>query len=222
MNVLIIDDDRAQRQHLAAAVDRCGMTCEVAADGQAGVSRLLSGEFDVAFVDIELPKVDGKDILHRARAKGVRTYLVVLSSHTSEAEKLSCFSMGADDFLSKPVSIDELAMRLKAIARRLVPAEEAEILRGNGVTVNVETMEVRRYGRVIRLTPRESKLLVLLMRNRGRPISLETIIEHVWGDGIDPDSTVAQANISRLRKKLRLGDESDVIHTVRDVGYVFR
>lgn len=113
-------------------------------------------------------------------------------------------------------------MRLKAVARRLSPVDEPEILKGAGVVVNVDTQEVRRNGRSIKLSPREKKLLILLMRNAGRTVPADTIVEYVWGEGINPDSTVVHANVSRLRKKLRLGDEDDVIHTVRDIGYVFK
>ena len=222
MKVLIIEDERMQAEHVAAAVAQCGFDCDIEMDGRSGCAKLLTGEYDVAFIDVQLPKVNGRDILHRAHAKGVRTYMVVLSSFASEADKLSCFSMGADDFLAKPVSIDELKMRLKAMARRLSPEGGPEIISGGGVTVSVETQEVRRNGRVVDLTPREKKLLILLMRNRGRPVPLDTIVDYVWGPGINPDSKVAQANVSRLRKKLRLGDEDEVIHTVRDIGYVFK
>lgn len=222
MKVLIIDDDKMQVEHVAAAVDLCGFERDSAMDGRIGCSMLMKGGYDVAFIDIELKQYDGKDILRKARAKNLKTYLIVLSSHASEADRLSGFAMGADDYLVKPVSIDELSMRLKAVARRLHPILGAEVLSGAGVVFNVTTQEVRRNGRVVELTPREKKLLALLMRNKGRPISLETIVGHIWGDEIDPCSTVAQANISRLRKKLRTGDEDEVIHTMRDVGYVFK
>ena len=222
MKVLIIDDERMQAEHVASAVAACGLDYDIETTGKRGCAKLLQGIYDIAFIDIRLGHEDGKDILHRARAKGVQTFLVVLSSHTSQADRLSAFAMGADDFLAKPVSQDELVMRLKAIARRLSPANGPEILSGGGVVVNVNTQEVRRNGRVVCLSPREKKLLILLMRNKDRPVPTDTIVEHVWGDGIDPDSTVVLANVSRLRKKLRLGDEDDVIHTVRDIGYVFK
>jgi len=222
MKVLIIDDDKMQVEHVSAAVSRCGFDFDATTDGKSGCAMLLKGGYDVAFVDIELKKYDGKDILRAARAKNLKTLLIVLSSHASAADRLSGFAMGADDYLVKPVSIDELSMRLKALARRLQPAQDVEILTGAGMVFNVTTQEVRRNGRLIDLSPREKKLLALLMRNKGRPIALDTIVEYVWGDGIDPNSTVAQANISRLRKKLRIGDEDEVIHTLRDIGYVFK
>ena len=222
MKVLIVEDERMQAEHVASAVEACGFDCDVEATEKGGRQKLLKGDYDIAFIDIRLGKDDGKDILHAARARGVRTFLIVLSSYAGQGDRLSAFSMGADDFLAKPVSRDELIMRLKAIARRLLPTDAPEVLMGAGVVVNVNTQEVRRNGRMIKLSPREKKLLVLLMRNKGRAVPADTIVEHVWGDGIDPDSTVVQANVSRLRKKLRLGDEDDVIHTVRDIGYVFK
>ena len=222
MRVLIVEDERMQAEHVASAVEACGFECDVEMTRKDGCAKLLKGNYDIAFIDIRLGRDDGKDIIHSARQKGVQAYLIVLSSYASQGEKHAAFSMGADDFLTKPVSRDELIMRLKAIARRLVPTGEPEILKGAGVVVNVDTQEVRRNGRSIKLSPREKKLLILLMRNANRTVPTDTIVEHVWGDGIDPDSTVVHANISRLRKKLRLGEEDDVIHTVRDIGYVFK
>lgn len=222
MRVLIIEDEKMQAEHVASAVNACGFECDVEMTRKGGCAKLLKGAYDIAFIDIRLGDDDGKDVIHSARQRGVRTYLIVLSSYAGPGEKHAAFEMGADDFLTKPVSRDELVMRLKAIARRLVPENEPEILKGAGVLVNVDTQEVSRNGRMIKLSPREKKLLILLMRNAGRTVPTDTITEHVWGDGLDPDSTVVQANISRLRKKLRLGEEDDVIHTVRDIGYVFK
>ena len=222
MRVLIVEDEKMQAEHVASAVEACGFECDVEMSRKSGCMKLLKGNYDIAFIDIRLGDDDGKDIIHSARLRGVQTYLIVLSSFASQGEKHAAFAMGADDFLTKPVPRDELIMRLKAIARRLSPMDEPEILKGAGVVVNVDTQEVRRNGRSIKLSPREKKLLILLMRNASRTVPTDTIVEHVWGDGIDPDSTVVQANISRLRKKLRLGEEDDVIHTVRDIGYVFK
>lgn len=222
MRVLIVEDERMQAEHVASAVEACGFECDVEMSRKGGCMKLLKGNYDIAFIDIRLGREDGKDIIHSARERGVQTYLIVLSSFASQGEKHAAFAMGADDFLTKPVPRDELIMRLKAIARRLSPVDEPEILKGAGVVVNVDTQEVRRNGRSIKLSPREKKLLILLMRNAGRTVPADTIVEYVWGEGINPDSTVVHANVSRLRKKLRLGDEDDVIHTVRDIGYVFK
>lgn len=222
MRVLIIEDEKMHAEHVASAVNACGFECDVEMTRKGGCAKLLKGAYDIAFIDIRLGREDGKDIIHSARERGVQTYLIVLSSFASQGEKHAAFAMGADDFLTKPVPRDELIMRLKAVARRLSPVDEPEILKGAGVVVNVDTQEVRRNGRSIKLSPREKKLLILLMRNANRTVPADTIVEYVWGEGINPDSTVVHANVSRLRKKLRLGDEDDVIHTVRDIGYVFK
>lgn len=223
MKVLIIDDEKMQAEHIAEAVEACGFDYDIELSGKRGCAKLLQGSYDIAFIDIRLGRnEDGKDILHAARSKNIKTFLVVLSSYANEGDKLSAFSLGADDFLTKPITRDELIMRIKAIARRLLPMSTPEILRGAGMVVNIDTQEVRRNGREITLSPREKRLLILLMRNAGRIVPMDTIAEYVWGDGVNPDSTVVRANVSRLRMKLRLGDENDVIHTIRDIGYVFK
>ena len=187
MRVLVVEDERMQAEHVASAVEACGFECDVEMTRRGGCMKLLKGNYDIAFIDIRLGREDGKDIIHSARERGVRTFLIVLSSFAGPGEKHAAFAMGADDFLTKPVSRDELIMRLRAIARRLSPADESEILTGAGVTVNVDTQEVSRNGRSIKLSPREKKLLILLMRNASRTVPTDTIVEHVWGDGIDPD-----------------------------------
>ena len=221
MKVLVIEDDKMSAEHAAAAVGMCGFECDFARNGREGLSLLLKGDYDIALVDIEMPGLGGLDVLRTARKRGIKTYLLVLSSHASEAERIAGLKMGADDYLVKPISIDELSLRLQAIARRLVPDSKPEVLSAKGLVVNIDTHTVRRYGQPIDLSPREMKLLVLLMRNKGRCLTYDTIADHVWGP-IDSVGSVVSANVSRLRKKLAAGGAEEVIHTVRDVGYVFK
>ena len=221
MKILVIEDDKMSAEHAAAAVGVCGFQCDFARNGREGLSLLLKGDYDIALVDIEMPGLGGLDVIRTARNRGSRTYLAVLSSHASEAERIAGLKMGADDYLVKPISIDELSLRLQAIARRLVPDSKPEVLSSKGLVVNIDTHTVRRYGQPIDLSPREMKLLVLLMRNKGRCLTYDTIADHVWGP-IDSVGSVVSANVSRLRKKLAAGGAEEVIHTVRDVGYVFK
>ena len=212
MKILVIEDDKLAAEHAAAAVGVCGFQCDFARNGREGLGLLSKGDYDIALVDIDL---------RTARKRGIKTYLLVLSSHASEAERIAGLKMGADDYLVKPISIDELSLRLQAIARRLVPDQEAEVLSCSGVVVNIDKQTVRRNGQPIDLTPKERKLLVYLMRNKGRCLSYDSIADHVWGP-IDSVGSVVSANVSRLRKKLAAGGAEEVIHTVRDVGYVFK
>lgn len=223
MKVLIVEDEPMQAEHAAAAVGVCGFESEIAHDGQEGLAKLWSDAYDIAIVDVEMPRMGGLDLIRFARQKQIRTYFVVLSSRTSPADKISGLQMGADDYLVKPISIDELSLRLRAIARRLNPATGIETLSSAGVVVNIGEQTVWRDGNVIELTPREKEILVLLMRNKGRCIQYDVIASQVWGP-IDVSPSVVSANISRLRKKLAVGENADkeVIHTIRDFGYVFK
>ena len=221
MKVLVIEDDRMAAEHAAAAVGMCGFDCDFARDGREALVQLSEGDYDIALVDIEMPGLGGLDVIRTARARGCRTYLAVLSSHISEAERIAGLKMGADDYLVKPISIDELSLRLQAIARRLAPDSKPEVLSSKGIVVNIDTHAVRRNGQLIDLAPRELKLLVMLMRNKGRCLTYDTIADHIWGP-VDSVGSVVSANVSRLRKKLAAGGAEEVIHTVRDVGYVFK
>lgn len=221
MKVLIMEDDKMAAQHAAAAVGVCGYSCDIAGNGREGLRLMAAKEYDIALVDIEMPGLGGLDVLRTARKRGTRTYLLVLSSHASEAERIAGLKMGADDYLRKPISIDELSLRLQAIARRLSPNQAAEVLSCAGVVVNIDAQTVRRNGQPIDLTPKERKLLIYLMRNKGRCVSCDSIADHVWGP-LDSVGSVVSANVSRLRKKLAVAGDGEVIHTVRDVGYVFK
>ncbi|MGN0876096.1 MAG: response regulator transcription factor [Kiritimatiellia bacterium] len=222
MKILIMDDNTLQNQHVAAAAAACGYACDIAEDGQSGWAMLATGAYDLAIIDCEMPRLGGLDVVRKARQRGVRTYLIILSSHNSEADRIAGLSMGADDYLGKPIPIDELSLRMKAIARRLQPQAERETLSGAGIVMDMETQTVRRAGKVVDLTPREKKLLTLFLRNKGRCLTYGAIADHVWGSGCDAGSSVVTANVCRLRKKLNAESLDEVIHTVRDVGYVFK
>ena len=128
MKILVMDDEPLQAEHVAAAAESCGYTCDVAKDGIEGYALLSGGSYDIAVIDVEMPRLGGLDVVRKARQRGVKTFLVVLSSHGSEADRVSGLSIGADEYLVKPVPIDEMALRLKAIARRLQPQAAPEVL----------------------------------------------------------------------------------------------
>ena len=221
MKVLVMEDDKMAAEHAAAAIGVCGFQCDFARNGREGLGLLSKGDYDIALVDIEMPGLGGLDVLRTARKRGIRTYLLVLSSHASEAERIAGLKMGADAYLVKPISIDELSLRLQAIARRIDPVCAEDILSCAGVVVNVDKQTVRLDGQLIDLTPTERKLLVYLMRNRGRCVTHDAIADHLWWH-LGSTGSVVSANVSRLRKKLAAGGCREVIHTVRDVGYVFK
>ena len=192
-------------------------------DGASMLAELENGMPKLIMLDIMLPGEDGLSILKKLRAdeRTKRIPIMMVTAKTTELDKVRGLDMGADDYLVKPISIDELSLRLQAIARRLVPDQEADVLSCSGVVVNIDKQTVRRNGQPIDLTPKERKLLVYLMRNKGRCLSYDSIADHVWGP-IDSVGSVVSANVSRLRKKLAAGGAEEVIHTVRDVGYVFK
>ena len=220
MHILIVEDDATMADYVADGLRRAGFVCTRAADGAEGLVAVLKGDYDAIVMDIMLPKMDGLEIIRRARAAGVRTPVIVLSARGSVEAKVAGLEAGGDDYLAKPFSITELVARVQALLRRASATPEATTLREADLDVDVVTHRVTRAGRRIDLQPLEYQLLEYLMRNKGRIVSKTTIMEHVWDYAFDPHTNVVEVRVSRLRSKITAPGERELIHTVRRFGYV--
>ena len=206
--------------YVSDGLRRSGFVCTHAADGEEGLVAVLHGGYDAVIMDIMLPKLDGLEIIRRARAAGVRTPIIVLSARGSVEAKVTGLEAGGDDYLAKPFSITELVARVQALLRRASATPEATALREADLEVDVVTHRVTRAGRRIDLQPLEYQLLEYLMRNKGRVVSKTTIMERVWDYAFDPHTNVVEVRVSRLRSKITAPGERELIHTIRRFGYV--
>lgn len=220
MHILIVEDDRMMADYVSDGLRRSGFVCTHAADGEEGLVAVLHGGYDAVVMDIMLPKLDGLEIIRRARAAGVRTPIIVLSARGSVEAKVTGLEAGGDDYLAKPFSITELIARVQALLRRASATPEATALREADLEVDVVTHRVTRAGRRIDLQPLEYQLLEYLMRNKGRVVSKTTIMERVWDYAFDPHTNVVEVRVSRLRSKITVPGERELIHTIRRFGYV--
>ena len=218
MHVAIIEDDPVIASSVSRAVSEAGHACTVVADGETAIrDRTLLGS-DLVLLDLMLPKVDGLEVLRQARAAGVRTPVIVLTARGATPDKLRGFEAGADDYLVKPFSMDELVARIEAVHRRSAhkPAMELE---AGPLRLALGTKRLSIDGRDVVLTPTEFSILELLMRYLGQVVARKMLCEHVWGFDWDGPTNVIEVHINRLRGKLDKDRNTSFISTIRGRGY---
>ena len=220
MNILIIEDDAATAEFVAGAFRQVGYATVHVADGEAGLAAALHGPYDAAVVDIMLPRLDGLEVLRRLRTAGRTLPIIVLSARGSVDAKIRGLEAGGDDYLAKPFSVAELVARVQALLRRASRAEETTVLRVDDLEMDLMTHRVTRAGETIDLQPLEYQLLEYLMRNKGRVVSRNTILDRVWNCSFDPHTNVVESRVYHLREKIDRRSERKLIRTVRGFGYV--
>jgi DNA-binding response OmpR family regulator len=220
MRILIVEDEPRMADLLRQGLTEEGHAVVVAQDGRAGLSFAEGEAFDLLLVDVMLPGVDGFTIVRRLRARQNRTPILMLTARDAIRDIVEGLNLGADDYLTKPFSFQELFARVRAAGRR-GPVAQAVWLRAGDLTLNQGTREVQRGQRSIALTRTEYAILELLMRNAGRVLSRERLIEGVWGHADIQDNTL-DAFMRLLRAKVELPGEPKLLHTIRGVGFSLR
>jgi DNA-binding response OmpR family regulator len=221
MEILIVEDDERMAALLKRGLEREGHVTEVARDGLEGFDFASSRPFDVVILDVMLPKLDGFEVARRLRKKGCRTPLLMLTAKDTPKDIVSGLDFGADDYLTKPFSFDELLARIRALARR-GPVPVPTVLQVGTLTLDPASREVRRGAREIELTPREFRLLELLMRRAGKVQSRDAIIEAVWGHESDVEHNTVDVFIGTLRRKVDSAKDPPLLHTVRGIGFCLK
>ncbi|NDE08096.1 MAG: DNA-binding response regulator, partial [Chloroflexi bacterium] len=222
--VLVVDDDANITALLRRALTLEGYDVETSSNGPDANREIDRLSPDLVILDIMLPGYDGVEVLRRVRAsKGDRNMVPVLllTARDEVADRVRGLDTGADDYLVKPFAIEELTARLRALRRRREPDNE-RTLRFADLSVDTASREVRRGTRDVQLTTKEYALLEYMMRNKDRILSRSMIMQHVWKHDFDPESNIIDVYIKRVRQKIERPGQSQLIHSIRGVGYRMR
>src|SRR5580698_9061030 len=218
MQILVVEDERRMADLLERTLSEEGHQVVLARDGRQGFEMACCSPFDVIVLDVTLPAMDGVSVARRLRERRVRTPVLMLTARDAPADVVRGLDSGADDYLTKPFSIEILLARLRAVSRRGAVARPV-CLEIADIRLDPASHRVTRAEEVLALTPREYRLLELLMRNPGRAISRDTILESVWGFGSEITENTLEVFMRLLRGKI---GEPKLIHTVRGFGYMMR
>lgn len=223
MRVLVVDDDAAVRNSLDRALRLNGYTVDLAVDGADALQQMQQEPPDAMVLDVMMPNTDGLEVCRRVRALGDRTPILMLTAQDSVSHRVSGLDAGADDYLPKPFSLDELLARLRALLRRSSrEASDDGTLVFDDMRMNLSTFEVFRAARRIELTRTEFSLLELFLRNPRQVLTRDIINERVWGYDFPTSSNSLEVYVGYLRRKLEAEGEPRLLQTVRGFGYVLR
>jgi two-component system OmpR family response regulator len=222
MRALVVEDDHAIGDFVVRGLREAGFAVDSAADGDAGLTAVRAKPYDVAVVDVMLPRRDGLSLIEEMRGQGIMTPVLILSARRSVDDRVRGLQSGGDDYLTKPFAFAELLARVQALVRRASRSPEPTTLTVEDLVVDLLTRRVTREGVAIDLRPREFALLEYLMRTAGRVVSKTMILSHVWEYNFDPQTNVVDVLVSRLREKIDRRFDKKLLHTVRGVGYVLR
>jgi heavy metal response regulator len=220
MRALVVEDDTTIADFVARGLREAGFAVDHAADGDAALDYTRDQTYDVAIVDVMLPKRDGLAVIDEMRRRGSGTPVLILSARRSVDDRVRGLQAGGDDYLTKPFAFAELLARVQALVRRATRAPEPTTLTVENLVLDLLSRRVMRGEKSIELRPREFALLEYLMRNAGHVVSKTMILSHVWEYNFDPQTNIVDVLVSRLREKIDRPFEQKLLHTVRGVGYV--
>jgi two-component system OmpR family response regulator len=222
MRILVIEDDRKIASFLTGGFRQNGFAVDHAVDGLDGLVLARQGHYDVAIVDIMLPKLDGLALVATLRAEKIKLPVIMLSARASVDDRIRGLQSGGDDYVTKPFAFSELLARVQSLVRRSTHTDAPTELRAAGMVMNLLTREVTRDGRKLDLQAREFALLEHFLRQPGRVLTKTLILEHVWDYSFDPQTNVVDVLVCRLRGKVDRDFERKLIQTLRGVGYVLK
>lgn len=227
--LVVVDDEPTIRELLTTSLRFAGFEVHAAADGTSALALIRDVEPDLVVLDVMLPDLDGFAVTRRMRERGQRVPVLFLTARDDTADKVTGLTVGGDDYVTKPFSLEEVVARIRAVLRRSQAAdvEDTSVLRYADLELDEDSHEVRRAGRTIDLSPTEFALLRYLMLNAGRVLSKTQILDHVWQYDWGGDGSIVESYISYLRRKIDRAADGEpapapLIHTRRGVGYVLR
>lgn len=218
MKILLIDDDPAILEFIKTGLESQMFVVDTASDGERGSFMARTGKYDLIILDYSLPKQNGAEVLAELQAESIKVPVLILTVKAAIEDKQRLFSLGADDYLTKPFLFEELLLRIYALLKR--PLQTAELdYKIDNLVLSSKNKIAKRGGQEIYLTRREFALLEYLMRCRGQIVSRTEILENVWDYNADPFSNTIEAHIASLRRKLNTKNSRPLIHTFAGRGY---
>lgn len=223
MRILIVEDEQKLAEGIKKGLEKRGYAVDIIGDGKEALTRLSvhRGDYDLVILDLMLPSKSGYEVCEEARAQGVTVPILVLTARNETENKVRLLLSGADDYLVKPFSFEELLARVHALLRRPV-ATVPDVLRVADIELDPEEHIVRKSGQEVLLTLKEFTLLEYFMRHPNEVINREDLLSHLWDFNYESFSKVIDVHVKNLRKKLDTPDESSLIETVRGIGYRLR
>lgn len=218
--ILIIEDEEKIARFIELELGFEGYTITKAFDGRTGLELAETAEFDLILLDIMLPQLSGMEVLRRIRRTS-SVPIIMLTARDSVMDKVAGLDNGANDYITKPFAIEELLARIRTVLRNTLP-EDVDVLSASGLQLDTARRSVTMMGKLIDLTKREFDLLHFLLKNKGRVISRESLLENVWGFDFSGETNAVDVYVRFLRGKIDEVFNIKLIHTVRGVGYVIK
>ena len=221
MSILIIEDEKKLVTILKQALKSERYTTDSAFDGEEGLQKAMKNTYSLILLDVMLPKKDGLTVCKELRQREIHTPIIMLTARGSTEDKISGLDAGADDYLIKPFGMTELFARIRAVLRRR-KTTDSNIVKVGDLIMDKKKHEVSRAGIVISLTPKEYKLLDILMTNRGEAINRKKLTDYAWGPSFEETNNELNVHIKYLRGKIEGKNHKPLIHTIRGVGFVIK
>ena len=222
MRILIVEDEPELARHIGRALTRHGHIATIKHNGLEGLQTALEETPDLIVLDLNLPGLDGLEVLARLRQASCPARVIILTARSEVEQRVKGLKAGADDYVAKPFSLEELIARVEAMGRRGATPTAADLLKVADLVMDVQHRRVTRAGKPIALSPRELDVLQVLMQEPGRFFSRTELCERVWQREYEYDTRTVEIFITRLRKKVDSGFDPPLIHTQRSVGYTLR
>ncbi|MEB4614135.1 response regulator transcription factor [Leucobacter sp. M11] len=220
--ILIVDDEPSIRELLTTSLRFAGFGVRAVSNGAQTISAVLEEEPDLIVLDVMLPDMNGFSVTKRLRSAGYTAPILFLTAKDDTEDKIMGLTVGGDDYVTKPFSLDEIVARIKAILRRTIQEDEDAVITTGPLVMDQDTHEVTIDGTPVELSPTEFKLLRYLMLNPNRVLSKAQILDHVWEYDFNGDAGIVESYISYLRRKLDQHTEESLIHTKRGFGYMLK
>lgn len=221
MAILIIEDEKKLVDILKRALKSEQYSVEVAFDGEEGLNKAMKNNYSLILLDVMLPKKDGFAICRELRQHQIHTPIIMLTARGSIEDRVTGLDAGADDYLIKPFGLTELYSRIRAVLRRRKTTDSNTIKISN-LVMDKKKHEVTRAGKIIPLTPKEYKLLDILLSSQGEALNRRSLIDHAWGPDFKETHNELNVHIRYLRRKIDSGKNKPLIHTIRGVGFVLK